>query len=180
MSAVGERLAYLPAKGGRPHVRSLIAQIDKLRPGGSWQPDRVISRGAELLKRRGALVVISDFYDEEEATRRELRRVSSRGHDVAMLQVTSREERLFPFKGDHEFEDLETGERRIVNASAVETQYRANIDAFLARCQKEARRDGIDYALMSTDEPPEQALREYLLRRGARHQSDNAARQWAK
>jgi uncharacterized protein (DUF58 family) len=180
MSAVGERLAYLPAKGGRPHVRSLIAQIDKLRPSGSWQPDRVISRGAELLKRRGALVVISDFYDDEEATRRELRRVSSRGHDVAMLQVTSREERLFPFKGDHEFEDLETGERRIVNASAVETQYRANIDAFLARCQKEARRDGIDYALMSTDEPPEQALREYLLRRGARHQSDNAARQWAK
>jgi uncharacterized protein (DUF58 family) len=180
MSADGDRLVYLPAKGGRLHLRSLIAQISKLRPHGSWQPDRVISRGAELLKRRGALVVISDFYDEEEATRRELRRVSSRGHDVAMLQVTSREERVFPFTGDHEFEDLETGERRIVNASAVESQYRTNIDAFLARCQATARRDGIDYALMSTEGPPEQTLREYLLRRGARHQSDNAARQWVK
>jgi uncharacterized protein (DUF58 family) len=180
MSSQGERLVYLPAKGGRLHLRSLIAQIDKLQPGGSWQPDRVIARGAELLKRRGALVVISDFYDEEEATRRELRRVSSRGHDVAMLQVTSREERVFPFTGDHEFEDLETGERRIVNAKAIEPEYRANINAFLTRWQTSARRDGIDYALMSTDEPPEQSLREYLLRRGARHQSDNAARQWAK
>lgn len=180
MSSDGERLVYLPAKGGRPHLRSLIAQIDKLRPKGSWQPDRVILRGAELLKRRGAVVVISDFYDEEEATRRELRRVSSRGHDVAMLQVTSREERLFPFKGDHEFEDLETGERRIVNANAIEPEYRANINAFLTRWQTSARRDGIDYALMSIDQPAEQTLREYLLRRGARHQSDNAARQWAK
>jgi uncharacterized protein (DUF58 family) len=180
ISTAGERLAYMPAKGGRPHLRSLIAQIDKLRPTGSWQPDRVISRGAELLKRRGAVVVISDFYDEEEATRRELRRVASRGHDVAMLQITSREERLFPFKGDHEFQDLETGERRIVNANAIEAQYRANIEAFLTRWRSSAQRDGIDHALMSIDEAPEQSLREYLLRRGARHQSDNAARQWAK
>jgi uncharacterized protein (DUF58 family) len=180
MSSDGERLVYMPAKGGRPHLRSLIAQIDKLQAKGSWQPDRVILRGAELLKRRGAVVVISDFYDEEEATRRELRRVSSRGHDVAMLQVTSPEERLFPFKGDHEFEDLETGERRIVNANAIEPEYRANIDAFLTRWRTSARRDGIDYALMSIDEPAEQTLRAYLLRRGARHQSDNAARQWAK
>jgi uncharacterized protein (DUF58 family) len=180
MSTSGDRLAYLPARGGRLHLRSLIAQIDKLHPSGSWIPDRVISRGAELLKRRGAMLVISDFYDEEEATRRELRRVASRGHDVAMLQVTSPVERLFPFKGDHEFEDLETGERRIVNANAIEADYRANVERFLDRWKTSARRDGIDYALMSTDEPPEQSLREYLLRRGARHQSDNAARQWAK
>lgn len=180
MSTSGERLAYLPARGGRLHLRSLIAQIDKLHPAGSWIPDRIIARGAELLKRRGAMLVISDFYDEEEATRRELRRVASRGHDVAMLQITSPVERRFPFKGDHEFEDLETGERRIVNANAIEADYRANVEGFLSRWKTSARRDGIDYALMSTDEPPEQALREYLLRRGARHQSDNAARQWAK
>jgi uncharacterized protein (DUF58 family) len=180
ISTAGDRLAYMPAKGGRLHLRSLIAAIDKLRPSGTWQPDRVISRGAELLKRRGAVVVISDFYDEEETTRRELRRVASRGHDVAMLQITSREERLFPFKGDHEFQDLETGERRIVNANAIEAEYRSNIEAFLTRWRTSAQRDGIDHALMSIDEPPEQSLREYLLRRGARHQSDNAARQWAK
>lgn len=180
MSAIDDRLVYLPAKGGRPHLRSLIAQVDKLQPRGSWQPDRVIARGAELLKRRGAMVVISDFYDEEDATRREMRRVASRGHDVAMLQLTSRAERTFAFSGDHEFEDLETGERRIVNVTAVEADYRANLLAFLDGWKTAARRDGIDHALMSIDDPPEQALREYLLRRGAKHQSDNAARQYTK
>ncbi|MEO5568040.1 MAG: DUF58 domain-containing protein [Gemmatimonadaceae bacterium] len=180
MTTTGDRLTYLPAKGGRLHLRSLIAQIDKLRPAGSWQPDRVISRGAELLKRRGAMVVISDFYDDEEFTRRELRRVASRGHDVAALQLTSSAERRFPYRGDFEFEDVESGERRLVNATAIEAEYRTNIEAFLARWRTTSQADGIDYALMSIDEPPEQTLREYLLRRGAKHQSDNAARQFTK
>jgi uncharacterized protein (DUF58 family) len=180
MTTTGDRLTYLPAKGGRPHLRLLIAQIDKLLPAGSWQPDRVISRGAELLKRRGALVVISDFYDEEELTRREMRRVASRGHDVAALHLTSNEERRFPFRGDLEFEDIESGERRLVNATAIEAEYRANVDAFLDGWKTCARSDGIDYALMSIEEPPEKTLREYLLRRGARHQSDSGARQFSR
>jgi uncharacterized protein (DUF58 family) len=180
MTTTGDRLTYMPAKGGRLHLRSVIAQIDKLTASGTWQPDRVIQRGAELLKRRGAMVVISDFYDEEELTQRELRRVASRGHDVAMLQLTSADERRFPFKGDFEFEDVETGDRRLVNATAIEVEYRANLETFLDRWRTTARSDGIDYALMSIDEPPEQTLREYLLRRGAKHQSDNAARQYTK
>lgn len=180
MTTTGDRLTYLPAKGGRLHLRSLIAQIDNLRPAGSWQPDRVISRGAELLKRRGAMVVISDFYDEEELTRRELRRVASRGHDVAALQLTSSVERRFPFTGDVEFEDIESGDRRLVNSTAIEAEYRTNVEAFLDRWRTSAQADRIDYALMSIDEPPEHTLRKYLLRRGAKHQSDNAARQFTK
>ena len=180
MTTVGDRLAYLPAKGGRVHLRSLIAQIDKLQPGGSWQPDQVIARGAELLKRRGAVVVVSDFYDEEDSTRRELRRVASRGHDVAMLQLLSPEETSFPYRGDLALEDLESGERRLINATAIEAEYNSAVSAFVAGWRNQAHRDGIDYALMSTDVPPQQALRGYLLRRGAKHQSDNAARQFSK
>ena len=178
--ALRDRLTYLPAKGGRNHLRLLIAQIDKLSPSGSWQPDRVIARGAELLKRRGTVVVISDFYDEEDATRRELRRVASRGHDVAMLHIVSPAETTFPYRGDLEFEELESGERRLINAGAVEAEYRSAVSAFLDGWRNQARRDGIDYALMSTGSPPEQALRGYLLRRGAKRQSDNAARQFSK
>lgn len=177
MTTSGDRLVYLPAKGGRLHLRSLIAQIDRLRPAGTWQPDRVIARGAELLKRRGAMLVISDFYDDEAATARELRRVASRGHDVAMLQIMSRAETTLSYRGDLEFEDLESGERRLVNADAIEPEYRAAVARFLDAWKTRARRDGIDHALMLTDDPPEQSLREYLLRRGARHQSSNAVTQ---
>jgi uncharacterized protein (DUF58 family) len=167
LAMAGDRLTYLPAKGGRPHLRSLIATIDKLRPSGSWSPARGITRGAELLKRRGVVLVISDFQDGEEETHRELRRVAGHGHDVAMLQVVAPDESTFPYRGDVEFEDLETGERRVVDASMVSEPYRAAFDRFLARSKASALRDRIDYGLFSTSEPPGRALRDFLMRRGA-------------
>ena len=171
----GGGFGYVPAKAGRPHLRSLIARIDRLKPGGRWEPDRAIARGAELLKRRGVMLVISDFYDAEEATRRELRRVARRGHDVAMLQVMSLEETSFPYTGSLELEDAESGERRLVDAAMMQRGYLAAVGEFLERCRTLAHRDGVDYSLMSTGSPPERVLRDYLIRRGAKHQSGHAA-----
>jgi uncharacterized protein (DUF58 family) len=169
MTMADNALRFLPARSGRAHLRSLLSQIERLTPAGIWQPARVIPRAAELLKRRGLVLVISDFYDEEDATRRELRRARTRGHDVALLQVMSREEIAFPFKGDLEFEDLESGAKRVVTADAVAHDYRASVGEFLTRCRDRARREGLDYALLPTSDPPERALRSYLLRRDTAH-----------
>jgi uncharacterized protein (DUF58 family) len=165
MTMTDGALSYLPARGGRQHLRSVLAQIDRLEPRGTFDAERVISRAAQLLRRRGLLLVISDFYDAENEVRRELRRVAQYGHDVAMLQVISPEERSLGYSGHLELEDLESGTRRLADAADVAPRYDAAVAEFLARCRREALASGIDYALMSIDAPPEQALREYLLRR---------------
>jgi uncharacterized protein (DUF58 family) len=167
MTTNGDRLTYVPAKGGRPHLRSVLAQIARLEPAGAWALDRAIARGADLLRRRGVVLVISDFYDAGDSTFRELRRVARRGHDVALLQVLSRPEIDFPYAAHLEFEDLESGERRVVDAGAAGREYRSAVAEFLTRCRRQAHGDGIDYALMPTDVAPERALRTYLLRREA-------------
>lgn len=161
------RLVYLPARGGRAHLRSVLAQIDKLEPAQTWDPKLVIPRAADLLKRRGLMCVISDFYDAPEETRVELRRVNRRGHDVALLQVVSKQEVELPFSGDLEFEDLENGSRVMLDPRRSRGMYRQAVAAFLEGWRFGARRDGFDYALMTTDEAPAEALRGYLLRRGA-------------
>jgi uncharacterized protein (DUF58 family) len=167
LAMAGDRLTYLPARGGRPHLRSLIATIDRMQPSGTWSPARGIARGAELLKRRGVVLVISDFQDEEAETHRELRRVAGHGHDVAMLQVVAPDESTFPYRGDVEFEDLETGERRLVDAGTIAVAYRDAFDRFLVRSRESALRDHVDYGLMRIDTPPGAALRDFLMRRGA-------------
>ncbi len=86
MAMESGRLAYLPARGGRVHLRALLARLDRLKPSGSWDAPQTIARSAQLLARRGVIVVASDFYDAEDATRRELRRVAQRGRDAALLQ----------------------------------------------------------------------------------------------
>jgi uncharacterized protein (DUF58 family) len=168
MTTEGDALSYVPARGGRVHLRSLIARIDRLEPLGGWDAPRAIARGAQLLSRRGVMLVVSDFYDAEEATRREMRRAARRGHDVGMLQLLSPSEIALPF-GDHvELQDLESAEIRLIDGSAAAATYRAAITAFLDRCRSAALSDGIDYGLITTDTAPESALREYLLKRADR------------
>ena len=159
------RFAYLPARGGRPHLRAVLANISRIEPRGAWSLDLALTRGADLLKRRGVLLVVSDFYDASDATFRDLRRVARRGHDVALLQVLSKPELDFPYQASVEFEDLESGERRVIDAGTTAREYRSGVGAFLTRCRRDAHRDGHDYALMRTDTPPERALRSYLIRR---------------
>lgn len=167
MTMTGDRLQYVPARGGRPHLRTLLAHVERARPAGTWVLDRAIGRAADLLKRRGVIVVISDFYEAGDETFRALRQVARRGHDVAMLQVISRPEITFPYDADVELEDLESGGRRTVDTGAVGRSYRGAVADFLARCRASAHRDGADYALLPTDVAPEHALRTYLLKRGA-------------
>lgn len=167
MTMTGDRLQYVPARGGRPHLRTLLAHVDRARPAGTWLLDRAIGRAADLLERRGVIVVISDFYEAGDATFRALRQVARRGHDVVMLQVISRPEITFPYEADLDLEDLESGARRTVDTAAVGRGYRGAVADFLARCRASAHKDGADYALMPTDVAPEHALRTYLLKRGA-------------
>ena len=161
------RFAYVPARGGRQHLRALLALLSRLEPAGDWQIDRALTRGAELLRHRGAVLAVSDFYDASETTARDLRRIARGGHDVALLQVLSREEITFPYTGDLEFEDLESGARRHLDTRASGHAYRARVASFLEDFRKQVHRDGHDYALMPTDVPPSRALRSYLLRRAA-------------
>ncbi len=166
MTMQGEKLVWVPARGGRAHMRLLLAQLEKLTPSAVWDPARVVTRAADLLRRRGVILAISDFYDHEEATRVELRRVVRRGHDVAVLQIVSRDEVELPFTSDVEFEDLESGARVVVDARVARGVYRDQMAAFLERWRTGSRRDGLDYALVTTDEKPSDALRSYLLKRG--------------
>ncbi len=166
MTMQGEKLVWVPARGGRGHLRLLLAQLERLTPTATWDPAKVLTRAADLLRRRGVILAISDFYDDEDATRVELRRVARRGHDVAVLQVVSRDEVDLPFTSDVEFEDLESGARVVVDARAARGDYRDQMAAFLERWRTGARRDGLDYALVTTDDKPSDALRAYLLKRG--------------
>jgi uncharacterized protein (DUF58 family) len=167
MTSDGDALRYVPARGGRSHLQAILAQLQRLTPHGPWQPARVIGRAADLLERRGVVIVLSDFYDDEDGTARELRRVVRRGHDVSALQILSRPEVDFSFEGATEFEDLETGATHVADAGGISREYRRRVAAFLDTLTRTMQADGIDYARLLTDQPLDRALRSFLIRRRA-------------
>jgi uncharacterized protein (DUF58 family) len=165
MTRQGSALRYLPARGGRPHMRALLATLNGLEPAGSWESARVIEGAARLMRRKGIVIVISDFYDDEEGTARALRRMTTHGHDVSVLQVMTRDEVELPAEGQVEFIDAESGARRLVETTSIAQGYAQAVRAFVGRMRTESVRSGIDHALLVTDTPPERALRDWLHRR---------------
>lgn len=167
MSWSGDKFAYVPARGGKPHRQLLFAALARLTPGGQCPLDRLIARGGELLRRRGVLITLSDFYDASETTLRELRRTARRGHDLTLFQIVSRPELAFPYSGSVEFEDLESSERRVLDAEEAAAGYRAAIATFIEEYRRDLHRDGHEHVLMPTDVAVHSALRAYLVRRSA-------------
>ena len=162
----GER--FLAPRAGRQHLRGLLAALASLTAGGAWSAADHVRRVSERLKRRGMLLVLSDFYDEEERTLAELRRAARMGHEVVLFQILSRDEIELPYRRDLEFTDLESGRTLAINAGLARRDYRDAVAAFLERWHGLAGAEGFHYSLIVTDTPPQRALRNFLLARGMR------------
>ena len=163
--AEGSEPLLIPPRRGRAHLRALLARLSKLSPSGAAPIAALTRRAADLLRKRGALIVVSDFYDDEEAARREMANAVRRGHDVTMLQTISPAELELPGRGAVRFGDLETGASIDVDADEVRRDYRAAVSGFLERTRGLAGAHGIDYLLAQVSTAPDDLLRHYLLRR---------------
>jgi uncharacterized protein (DUF58 family) len=158
---------WLPPRGGMTHLRAVLAALARLEAGGTGRPSEAIRRAADMLRRRGLLLVFSDFYDAEDESVAALRRARAMGHEVSVFQVVTRTELEFPFRGDARFEDVESGATLDADGGAVRSAYRDAFAAFLERWRARMRGDGIDYTLLVTDAPLDESLRGFLLRRHA-------------
>ena len=110
-------------------------------------------------------MIVSDLYDEDEAVERELKRAARIGHEVAVFHVLTRDEIEFPYGGDVELEDLETGRTVLASPGSVGPAYRRDVAEFLERWRARAAAYGIDYTRAITDMPLDATLRGYLLKR---------------
>jgi uncharacterized protein (DUF58 family) len=159
---------YVPARTGQHHLRGVLARLSQLQAAEMGLPHMAVRRAADLVKRRGLLLVFSDFYDQEQATLSEIRRAVRTGHDVAVFQVVTRSEIEFPYRTDTQFQDLESGQRVVTHAGDIRMKYKDALTEFLERWRTHARAEGVDYTLLVTDTPLDDALRDFLMRRSQR------------
>ena len=164
-SRSGDNPLYLAPRTGRQHLSRVLSALSSLAPHGAWRAGETIRLAAERLKRRGLMLVLSDFYDDEERTFAELRRAARMGHEVVLFQIMSRDELELPYRQDLELTDLETGQRLAINSGLARRDYKDAIAAFLERSRMRAGAEGFQYSLIVTDTPPDRALRSFLLAR---------------
>ena len=160
-----EVLEHVPPRSRSGHMRTVLGCIERLVPGHGTALVEQLHRTAELLTRRGVIVLISDLYEDAERVMKGLEHLRFQGNDVIVFQVLDRQELEFDFKEPVVLEDAETEEQLHVMPEVLRDEYLRQIRAHIDALRQGAARNRIDYELLRTNEPLDAALFSYLARR---------------
>ncbi|MGH9584148.1 MAG: DUF58 domain-containing protein [Bryobacteraceae bacterium] len=122
----------------------------------------------QFLKRRGVTVVISDFWEKPGAIVDTVVPLRFRGNELILFHVLDPAELDPTLPEPVVLVDMETGEAIETSPEYARGEYPDRIRAHIAELRSRAESAGIDYFLLPTNRPLDEALREYFTIRQGR------------
>jgi hypothetical protein len=113
--------------------------------------------------------VISDYYETPETIVRTMEPLAFRGAEVVLFHILDPQEIEPRFGEPVLLVDLETRDDLEVSPEYARTEYRRKIAGHIEELRDRAQRARMDYYLLRTDRPLDEALREYLSIREGRY-----------
>lgn len=156
---------YIPARNRPGHLHQMMLTLDKPASGKQTDLSRPLQRIAELVRKRGMVVLISDLLSPFETFAESLTQLRAYGHEVVVFQILDPAEIDFTYDASSQFEDLETGATLYIDPERVRADYQKNLNAHLDRIREHCTTQGITYQILRTDQPLELALFQFLTYR---------------
>ena len=158
---------FIPPRAKRDYLTQILHALENRGPGGETDVGRILDDIAGQIKRRGLIVLVSDLLDEPAAILKGLRQFRFKGNDVIVFHLLDPAELNLPFDGNILFEDLEAASLQVVtDPRAIRSTYQQVVQEFINDMRKQCHDNAIDYQLISTATPLDQALASYLSWRG--------------
>ena len=155
--------SFVPPRAKRDYLIQILAALEKRGPAGETNVGRILEEIAGQVSRRGLIELVSDLLDEPEAILNGLRQFRFRGNDVIVFHVLDQAELDLPFDGNILFEDLEAADLQVIaDPRTIRMTYQKVVREFIADMRKQCRDNTIDYQIISTATPLDQALASYL------------------
>jgi uncharacterized protein (DUF58 family) len=123
----------------------------------------------EFLKRRGIVLIVSDFWESPQSVVHTLEPLRLNGNEVVLFHVLDPEDVRPSLNGPSILVDMETNEQLETTPDFAKKEYRDRVDAHIADLRDRTKAAGMGYCLLMTDHPLDDALREYLTLRGGRN-----------
>ena len=166
LTAFDEGIVGMLQASARPgHLRAILITLERLKLGQRTNVSKPMHQLASALSKRGMVVLISDLLDEPERVIQGLKHFQFRGTDVLVFHVLDPHELEFPFERATRFEDMESDAEVMAVPAVVRHHYIEAMQALIDRYKRELGSAGIDYHLLTTADPLELALMQYLSTR---------------
>jgi uncharacterized protein (DUF58 family) len=142
---------FVPPGGTHRHLNELLNLLERNAPGEATSLAASLRTAFPLLKRRGILVVVSDFFDDPAAIFEAFAPYLHRGFKIYLFHVLTPAELDLPEQGLVAYRDLESGQRVTAHAADVRDGYRQALDRHIRALRDWATRRSIDYTVARTD-----------------------------
>ncbi len=157
---------FYPPRLKASYLREILKVLQQTEPSNTTHTQVALRNVLERIKRRGLVIVISDFLDEPKEVITSLKLLRNAGHEVIAFQVLDPVERTLALSAsDATIYDLESGEFLKTQPYQLQETYKAAVEAYLEELRTSLASEQIDHVVLETTTPFDRALTEYFYRR---------------
>jgi uncharacterized protein (DUF58 family) len=159
---------FTPPRGRHGHLLTLLHHLGESEGEGETDIGDVLEQVSATIRKRSLVVLVSDLYEEAESLARGLRYFHHRGNDVLLFHLLDPLELKLPLEGVSTLEDMETGDQIPFAFDQSRQAYLDELQKHIRALRRECRNVRIDYEVLDTSEPLDQALYRFLSTRSRR------------
>lgn len=153
---------YLPRSDNRDNLFKIMNRLAGFDATGKTQVAEVLHGMANQVRRKGIMIVMSDFFDDEAAIVEGIQHLRFAGHEVILMQILDPYEIDFPFTGMVEFDGLENIPKVQTRPTQIKKTYHREFEAFRQRLRDACDRNQCHFVEVRTDQPLDEVLSNYL------------------
>lgn len=157
---------WLAPGGTRRHLHRIVSELERVKPSETTGMAGAVNDCVSLFKKRGRLVILSDFLDDTEKLFEAFGQFMHRKYEILLMQILDPDELNLPQVSMARFVDLEDGRQVRVEPEEIRKAYRARMKDFVDGLAREADRRQISCQLIDTNQIYLRAIESYL---GFRH-----------
>jgi uncharacterized protein (DUF58 family) len=158
-------LDHMPPRARPTRFDEVLAALAGAEVRPASDNSRALHQAAGLLGRRGMVAVFSDLFGDLPSIIGGLDHLRYSNHEVVLFHIMDPFERDLSVDGNIRFRDLEDGDTLTTHAEGVREAYQQAVDDWREALEVECRKRAIDRIELTTDDPPDRALLDYLIKR---------------
>ena len=160
---------YIRASTRQGQLYRLLSGLENAEARARTNYAKPLLHFQNFLRKRGMVVVISDFFESPETIVRTIEPLRYHGNEVVLFHVLDPQELKPELEEPVLLIDMETQESLEVTPEYGREEYRTKVQSHITQLQDRTRSAGMDYYLLVTDRPLDGALRQYLTLRQGRY-----------
>ena len=159
---------YIRASTRQGQLYRLLSGLENAEARARTNYAKPLLHFQNFLRKRGMVVVISDFFESPETIVRTIEPLRYHGNEVVLFHVLDPQELKPELDEPVLLIDMETQESLEVTPEYGREEYRTKVQSHITQLKDRTRAAGMDYHLLVTSSPLDGALREYLTLRQRR------------